>query len=46
MPKERRLSILTAAEADELFSVPSFSEADQRFFFNLSDRALLEINRI
>jgi TnpA family transposase len=46
MLKERRLSILTAAETDELYSVPSFSDADQRFFFNLSDRALLEINRI
>jgi hypothetical protein len=46
MLEERRLLILTAAEIDELYSVPSFSKADQRFFFNLSDRALLEINRI
>ena len=46
MSKGKRLSILTAAEIEELYSPPVFSESDQRFFFTLNDREFDEINRI
>ena len=46
MSKGKRLSILTEAEIEELYSPPVFSESDQRFFFALNDRELEEVNRI
>lgn len=46
MSKGKRLSILTEAEIEELYSPPVFSESDQRFFFVLNDRELEVINRI
>lgn len=46
MSKGKRLSILTEAEIEELYSPPVFSESDQRFFFALNDQELEVINRI
>jgi hypothetical protein len=46
MSKDKRLSILTEAEIEELYSPPVFSESDQRFFFALNERELEVINRI
>jgi hypothetical protein len=46
MSKGKRLSILTKAEIEELYSPPVFSVSDQRFFFALNDREVEAINRI
>ena len=46
MSKGKRLSILTKAEIEELYSPPVFSASDQRFFFALNDREAEVINRI
>jgi len=46
MSKGKRLSILTKAEIEELYSPPVFSVSDQRFFFALNDREFEVINRI
>ena len=46
MSKGKRLSILTKAEIEELYSPPVFSASDQRFFFALNDREFEVINRI
>jgi len=46
MSKGKRLSILTEAEIEDLYSPPVFSESDRRFFFALNDRELEVINRI
>ncbi len=46
MSRNRRLSILTAAEIEDLCSVPSFNEAYQRFYFTLNDKELAELSRI
>jgi len=46
MSKGKRLSILTKAEIEELYSPPVFSAPDQRFFFALNDREAEAINRI
>ena len=36
MPRDARLSILTAQEVDELYRLPRFSESDRGFHFDLS----------
>lgn len=46
MSRNKRLSILTAAEIEDLYSVPSFNEAYQRFYFTLNDKELAELSRI
>jgi len=46
MSKGKRLSILTKAEIEELYSPPIFSVSDQRFFFALNNREAETINRI
>ncbi len=46
MSKGKRLSILTKAEIEELYSPPIFSVSDQRFFFALNDREAEAIYRI
>ena len=38
MATEKRIKILTEAEAQELYSPPTFGINDQRFFFSLDDR--------
>ena len=38
MSKGKRLSILTKAEVDDLYSPPVLSVSDQRFFFAFNDR--------
>jgi hypothetical protein len=46
MSRNKRLSILTAAEVEDLYGVPSFNESYQRFYFMLNDKELAEISRI
>lgn len=46
MSRNKRLSILTAAEVEDLYGVPSFNESYQRFYFTLNDKELAEISRI
>jgi len=46
MNKGKRLSVLTKAEIEELYSPPAFSESDQRYFFTLNDREWEVINRV
>lgn len=46
MSRDKRLSILTAAEIEDLYSVPSFNESYQRFYFALNDKELAELSRI
>ncbi len=46
MSKGKRLSILSDAEIEELYSPPVFSESDRQFFFTLNDREWEIINRI
>ena len=41
-----RIQILSSAEKVELFGPPSFSEADQRYFFSFNDIELQRITRI
>jgi len=46
MSRNRRLSILTSSEVDDLYSVPTFNESYQRFYFALNDKELAELSRI
>eukprot|EP01086_Lenisia_limosa_P011649 TRINITY_DN379_c0_g1_i10.p1 TRINITY_DN379_c0_g1~~TRINITY_DN379_c0_g1_i10.p1 ORF type:complete len:1007 (-),score=93.96 TRINITY_DN379_c0_g1_i10:801-3821(-) len=46
MSRDKRLSILTAAEVEDLYGVPSFNESYQRFYFMLNDKELAELSRI
>ncbi|ABM20967.1 MULTISPECIES: Tn3 family transposase [Gammaproteobacteria] len=46
MSRTKRLSILTAAEIEDLYGVPSFNESYQRFYFTLNDKERAELTRI
>lgn len=46
MTRNKHLSILTAAEIDDLYSVPSFNKPYQRFYFALNDKELAELSKI
>ena len=46
MSRNKRLSILTAAEIEDLYGVPSFNESYQRFYFTLNDKERAELARI
>lgn len=45
MAHDERIQILTSAEESELYGPPSFTEADQRYFFSFNDIELSRIQR-